>query len=108
MNHLSQLLQAPNDQHWQAAKGVLHNVNGNKNYGIFCFNMDPILASKPSLMLIGHSMSMIETLLLCIVYSLATILSCGLSRNKSLLFHPAMNLNESEYRALAHASFELI
>ncbi|KAA0057477.1 Copia protein [Cucumis melo var. makuwa] len=104
VNHLSQFLQKPTDLHWQAVKRVLRYISGTKHYGIlFQSNTDLSITAFSDADWASNINDRKSVAAYCVFVG-NNLDSWSLKKQNVV----ARSSTESEYRALAHATSEIV
>ena len=104
VNRLSQYMQAPTDDYWQAVKRLLRYLNGTSTHGIFLRRNSPLsFHAYSDADWAGDSDDLVSTNAY-IVYLDNTPISWSSKKQKGV----ARSSTEAEYGSVANTSFELI
>ncbi|XP_022144023.1 uncharacterized protein LOC111013815 [Momordica charantia] len=104
VNHLSQFLKQPTDIHWQAVKRVLRYLSGTKDMGLHIQPNDTVSLTAYSDVDWTSNIDDRKSIAAYCVFFGNTLVTWSSKKQTTV----ARSSTESEYRALAHASAEII
>ncbi|CAH9086626.1 unnamed protein product [Cuscuta epithymum] len=104
VNRLSQFMHAPTEAHWQGVKRVLRYLKGTLNYGLFLKRDSPLTLTAFSDSDWGGIHDGGKSTTAYVLYLGSNIISWKSAKQKTV----ARSSTEAEYRAIAHASAEIL
>ncbi|XP_038904399.1 uncharacterized mitochondrial protein AtMg00810-like [Benincasa hispida] len=104
VNHISQFLKASTDAHWQATKRVLRYISGTKNYGLLFQPSHSLEVSAYSDVDWAANIDDRKLVVAYCVFVGGNLVSWSSKKQTAV----ARSSTESEYRALAHTTSEII
>ncbi|CAH9063994.1 unnamed protein product [Cuscuta epithymum] len=104
VNRLTQFMHAPTDVHWQGVKRILRYLKGTLDFGLFLNRLSPMTISVFSDSDWGGVHDGGKSTTAYVIYLGSNIISWKSAKQKTV----SRSSTEAEYRAVAHASAELL